>query len=57
MSEPLSVLGSNDLSAMVFEHLLGLAAPLFEKMQARKQKVQTADDVLAHAPSAKRSPS
>ncbi|HUT33528.1 MAG TPA: acetylxylan esterase [Planctomycetota bacterium] len=48
MAEPLSVLGSKDLSAMVFEHLLGLAAPLFEKMQARKQKVQTADDVLAH---------
>ncbi|MBM4040743.1 MAG: hypothetical protein FJ290_19745 [Planctomycetes bacterium] len=48
MSEPLSVLGSKDLSAMVFEHLLALAAPLLEKMRERKQKVQTAADVLAH---------
>ncbi len=48
MSEPLSVLGSRDLSAMVFEHLLALAAPLFEETRARKQKVQTAADVLAH---------
>ena len=48
MAESLAVLGSNDLSSMVFEHILALAAPLFEKMRARKQKVQTVEDVLAH---------
>ena len=48
MSEPLSVLGSRDLSAMVFEHILSLAAPLFERMRARKEKVKSAEDVLAH---------
>lgn len=48
MSEPASVLGSRDLSGMVFEHLLALGAPLFEQMRARKQKVRTRDDVLAH---------
>ena len=34
MSETLTVLAGKDLSAMVFEHVLGLAAPLFEQLSA-----------------------
>jgi len=48
MQEPLSVLGSRDLSSMVFEHLLSLAAPLFEKMRERKKRLATPDQVIAH---------
>jgi len=42
------VLGSSDLSSMVFEHILSLAAPMFERMRERKAKLRTADDLAAH---------
>lgn len=48
MAEQLCVLGSRDLSGMVFEHILALAAPLFERMRAMKARLRTPDDVLAH---------
>jgi len=48
VSESLTVLSNRDLSSMVFEHILSLAAPLFEQMRARKEQVTTPEGVLAH---------
>lgn len=48
MAEQLSVLGSKDLSGMVFEHIMALAGPLFAAMRAKKDRVKTPEDVLAH---------
>ena len=48
MSEPLIVLPNKDLSTMVFEHLLALAAPLFEQARERKAKITTMDEAVAH---------
>jgi len=49
VSETLTVLAGKDLSAMVFEHVLGLAEPFFERAAERRRELTTAEAVMAHA--------
>ena len=48
MDDPLLVLGSRDLSSMVFEHILALAEPLLARARERKAELKTPEAVLAH---------
>ncbi len=47
MSENLIVLGDRDLSSMVFDHIVGLAEPLFEQAAEQRRRLATPDDVAA----------
>ena len=47
MAEPLTVRGDQDFSPMVFEHVLSLAAPLFERADTQRSHIATAEDLLA----------
>jgi len=47
VSEKLTVLDDMTLSTMVFEHILALAEPLFERASRQKSEIKTVNDVLA----------
>ena len=48
MSGTLIVLPDQDLSPMVFDHIIGLAEPLFERADGRRNRLASLEDVEAH---------